>query len=158
MRSQIARAGLVMTAVIALWGVADGASAATPAVYQASLNAMCRANTVKLHALEAELASARKTGDGRAYTLALGEYFGLGLREDATIETTAVPAAIRPRMAPTIALLRRADADVRAVLADLATGNQTAVLTKARELAALTRPLDNDLDAAGLRDCGSNQT
>jgi hypothetical protein len=148
----------VLVAGLAL--VSDSARAAplsSPARYRASLNAICRANTVKLGALEAELARANKAGDRVAYAVALGEYFGLGLREDATIETTPVPAPLRATMAAATNLLKRVDARVRAVLAALAARNAQAMEAEARQVAALGGPINRALDTAGLRDCGSNQ-
>ena len=101
--------------MVALSGGAHATAAPSPARYRAEMNAMCRRTTVKLHTIEAELTTARNAGDARAYVLALGEYLGLGLREDATIEKTPVPASLRPVMAPVLSVLKRIDGHVRAL-------------------------------------------
>jgi hypothetical protein len=140
-----------------LAGSAGATAAASPARYRSTLNAMCRKNTVQLHTVEAQLASARTAGDARAYTLALGKYFNLGLREDAAIETTPVPTALRARVAPAIKLLRQADRYVHGALTAAGQGDAALLETDVLKLQALSVRLDHDLDAAGLRDCGSNQ-
>jgi hypothetical protein len=127
-------------AVAALSGVAYAATAPSPARYRAELNAMCRSTTVKLHAIEAELATARKAGDAQAYALALGEYLGLGLRENATIEAAPVPAALRPVMAPVLSILKRIDSRVRALLTSVAAGNSKALQADIAQVAALSGP------------------
>jgi hypothetical protein len=121
------------------------------------LNAICRANTVKLHRLEGQLAASRKAGDARAFAFALGEYFGLGLREDATIETAPVPTALRSLMAPVVSVLRHADGHVRIVLAAIVGGDRSTVQSELKQIVALSGTINKNLDAAGLRDCGSNQ-
>lgn len=144
--------------VVALSGVAHAAAAPSPTRYRAEMNAMCRRTTVKLHTIEAELRTARNAGDARAYALGLGEYLGLGLREDETIETAPMPASLRPVMAPVMSVLKRIDGHVRAMLTGIATGNGKALQADVSQLAALSGPANRDMDAAGLRDCGSNQT
>ncbi len=135
----------------------DATAASPPAQYRSSLNAMCRKNTIRLHAVEAQLTRARNAGDASAYTIALAKYFDLGLHEDAALETTPVPAALRARMAPAIKLLRQADRYVRGSLAAAGQGNGALLETDVLKLQALSTRLDRDLDTAGLRDCGSNQ-
>jgi hypothetical protein len=119
---------------------------------------MCRANTVKLHALEARLKRAERAGNSQAYALLLGEYLGLALRQDAVIESTPVPTRLRRLMAPPIARLKRVDNELRAVLTDIASGYQAALAIDLHRVVVLSRPLNHELDAAGLRDCGSNQS
>jgi hypothetical protein len=148
---------LLALGVAVLVSPASTAAATSPAKYRSTLNAMCRKNTVRLHTIEAQLASARTAGDAQAYTLALGKYFALGLREDATIETTPVPSALRARMAPVIKLLRQADRYVHGALTAAGQGNATLLETDVLKLQALSGRADRNLDAAGLRDCGSNQ-
>jgi hypothetical protein len=140
-----------------LSSAALAAAAPTPTAYRAELNAICRANTVKLHQLVGRMAASRKAGDERAFAFALGEYFGLGLREDATIERAPVPMALRSQMAPVVSVLRQADGHVRAVLAAIANGDRTNVQSELKAVVSLSGTINQGLDAAGLRDCGSNQ-
>jgi hypothetical protein len=149
-----------MMAVELLWlsGLAHAGSMLTPAAYRAGLNAICRANTVKLHQIGAHLASARETGDAHAYAYAVGQYLGLGLGEDAVIEKTPVPPALRPVMTPVVRTLRKVDMHVRAVLLGLENGDSTTVQTEIKTVVAMSGSVNTVLDAAGLRDCGSNQS
>jgi hypothetical protein len=147
-----------VAALVTLGVIASTASASTPAAYRASLNAMCRADTLKLHALEAKLRRAEQTGNHAAYAVLLGQYLGLGLRQDAVIETTPVPRKLRRLMGRAISLLKQADNEVRAILTDIASGYQTALQIDLHRLIALNGPINRRLDAAGLRDCGSHQS
>jgi hypothetical protein len=118
---------------------------------------MCRRTTVQLHAIEAQLGRARTAGDAFAYGVALGKYFKLGLHQDAVIETTPAPAALRTATAPAVRLLRQADRHVHAAFTAASQGNGTLLQSEVLKLQALAPGIDQALDAAGLRDCGSNQ-
>jgi hypothetical protein len=144
----------VLTSVFA----AVASAAQSPAGYRAGLNAMCRSNTVKLHTLGAEMARAQQANDSRTIAFDFGKLLGIALREDATIEATPVPAQLRTEMAPAQRLLKAADAIGRKALQDLAAGDGTGAVAELKKLDPLQRPINRNLDAAGLRDCGSNQT
>jgi hypothetical protein len=138
--------------------VAGASAAQSPAGYRAGLNAMCRTNTVKLHMLRAEMTRAQQANDTRTVAVDFTALLGIGLREDATIEATPVPAQLRTEMAPAQRLLKAADAVVRKALQDLAAGDGAGAVAELKKLGPLTRPVNRYLDAAGLRDCGSNQS
>lgn len=138
--------------------VAGASAAPSPAGYRAGLNAMCRSNTVKLHTLKADMTRAQQANDTRTVAFDLGALLGVGLREDAAIEAAPVPAQLRTEMAPAKRLLRAADAIVRKALQALAAGDGTGTVAELERLGSLDRPVNRYLDAAGLRDCGSNQT
>jgi hypothetical protein len=137
---------------------AVASAAQSPAGYRARLNAMCRSNTVKLHAIKAEMTRAQQANDSRTIVFDFGELLGVGLREDATIEAAPVPSQLRTEMAPAQRLLKAADAIVRRALHDLAAGDGTGALAELKKLSPMEPPINRYLDAAGLRDCGSNQT
>ena len=119
---------------------------------------MCRSNTVKLHTLKADMTRAQQANDTRTVAFDLGALLGVGLREDAAIEAAPVPAQLRTEMAPAKRLLRAADAIVRKALQALAAGDGTGTVAELERLGSLDRPVNRYLDAAGLRDCGSNQS
>jgi hypothetical protein len=157
MSSTHRRVALLALGALALHGAGSAASVSSPARYRGAVNAMCRRTTVQLHAVEAQLARARTAGDAHAYGVALDRYFNLGLHEDAVIETTPVPAALRSTTAPAIELLRQADRHVHAVLTAASQGNGLLLQSEVLKLQALAPRINKALDAAGLRDCGANQ-
>jgi hypothetical protein len=146
----------VLLAALAV-GSAPGSTQATPQ-YRAELNAMCRSTTVALRAIEAKLAAARAARNAQAYAVDLGVYLGLGLREDATIEATPIPAAVRSTMAPVVSVLRRIDRNIRAGIASIRTGNVSALQAALVQAARLTSTINLGMDRSGLRECGSNQS
>ena len=144
-------------AVLASASVAVASPAQQPASYRAQLNAMCRTATVELHTLKAEMIRAQQAHDARTAAVDLGELIGLGLREDAIIERTPVPAPLKADMAPAIRLLEAADVVVRKALADFTSGNSAGGVAMLKRAGQVSAPVNHYLDAAGLRDCGSNQ-
>jgi hypothetical protein len=147
---------LLIAAVVALL-CATAASAATPAQYRAHVNAICRTYTPKFKRLEAAMTAAQKANQPKAYGVALGELLVYALAQDRQVEAVAVPASLQARMKPILARFRLADTHIRAALADARAGNSQMLLTELKAISAATNGLNTKLDAAGLRDCGSNQ-
>jgi hypothetical protein len=54
--------------------------------------------------------------------------------------------------------MRTIDGHIRATIADAGAGKSQAMLAELLKIGDLAKPLNAQLDAAGLRDCGSNQT
>jgi hypothetical protein len=133
------------------------AIAATPAQYRAHLNTICRSYTPKLNQLGNAMTKAQQANDPKAYGIALGKSLVLGLAQDVQIEHEAVPAPLRAQMTPIFATLKRIDAHVRTALAAAKAGNSKKMLAELNAVEPLIPPLNAKLDAAGLRDCGSNQ-
>lgn len=147
-----------MSLWIAVSACATAASAApTPAAYRSGLNAMCRSTTLTMRTLSAEMKRAQQAKDWHVYGLAFGQLLGAGLREDATIEATPIPTRLRPQMVPAIRLIEKADVIVRRAVRIFAAGNLSGGLAELKKLAPYSAPVNRYLDAAGLRDCGSNQ-
>ena len=145
-----AAAGLVLAA---------GAAAATsPDAYRAQVNALCRSYTPSLRKAEAALSKAQKANDGRALGVAIGQLLGLGLAEDAKIEGTPVPAAMRAQMTPILSLLKVVDGHARLAIARAAAGDANGLSAELTKIGQVGATLNKRLDAAGLRDCGSNQS
>jgi len=149
---------LLVLALLLAAVLSSTAAAATPAQYRARLNAMCRANTVQIRLVEAELRRAQAAQDARGLGIALGKLIGITLRQDARIEATPVPPALRTKMLPTIRILERADAVMRKLVGDAAAGRGTEILAGFRRLEAMAPTVNRRLDAAGLRACGSGQS
>jgi len=133
------------------------AAAATPTAYRAQVNAICRAYTPAFHRLQAQMNTATKTKDGRAYGLALGQALALALQQDRRVEAVPVPAALKPQVTPILTLMRKIDTEVRLALDRAIAGDTNGMVTRLKAVSRQTKPLNAMLDAAGLRDCGSNQ-
>jgi hypothetical protein len=145
------RPKLVLCAVIAfaaLLAVA-AAGAATPAVYRAQVNAICRGYSPTLKQLEAQYNAAEKKKDQTGQGLALAQMFGAILSEDTRVESVPVPAALTATIAPLLKTLRTMDSHIRA-----SKTRGPSELVAAAQLAGAVQKL---YDNAGLRDCGSNQ-
>jgi len=151
---------VIAIAAIACLGLAAGAAAATPspAAYRTHLNAVCRSYTPGLDRAEASLSKAQKANDARGLGIAIGQLLGLGLAEDAKIVGTPVPAAMQAQMAPILSRLRTIDAHARLAISKAAAGDGKGMGAELAEIGRLSSGLNKRLDAAGLRDCGSNQS
>jgi hypothetical protein len=153
-------AGVVCVAVAVALSVfvATAIATPTPAAYRTGLNAMCRKSTVAIAKLAVELRRAQQAKDWHRFGFVSGEMLGVGLREDATIEATPIPAQLRPQMVPAIRLLKKADAMIRQAIRMFVAGDGAGGVAELKKIQPLSAPVNRYLDAAGLRDCGSNQS
>jgi predicted ATP-grasp superfamily ATP-dependent carboligase len=147
---------LALTLLVGLLAC-GAATAATPAQYRTHLNAICRSYTPKLKQLGNAMTKAQQANDPKAYGIALGKSLVLVLAQDLQLEHVAVPAPLRAQMAPILTSLKKIDAHVRTALAAAKAGNSNKVFAEVSAIQPLIPPLNAKLDAAGLRDCGSNQ-
>ena len=154
------RAKLIMTAAVAVAALAlAGAAAATTSdAYRAQVNALCRGYTPAVKKASAQLTAAQKANDAKAWGYSLGVLLGLGLSEDAKIRATPVPAAMSAQMTPILRLVKTVDADVHLALTKLSAGDGNGAGALLTKVAQIGKSLNKMYDAAGLRDCGSNQT
>jgi hypothetical protein len=150
----------VTTVVLAalVLAAAGAASAATPAAYRTKVNGICRSYTPKFKTVEAQMRKAEAAKDYTGYGVALGKMLVLGLNQDLRVEAVPVPAALKTTMAPIIARMKKVDVYVKAALGDAAQGYVTAMLADLKKIDQVGAPLNRMLDAAGLKDCGSNQS
>ena len=150
-------AAVILTVAL---GVAapSAASAQTPAGYRAQLNGLCHGYTPKLRADQNAMQKATKAKDWKAFGYALGHYLALALAEDRQIESTPVLSALRTQMTPILRLLRTADGHARLALRKGAMGDGRGMVAELDKISKLAKPLNGQLDRAGLRDCGSNQS
>jgi hypothetical protein len=146
----------LLTALIALL-VASAATASTPAQYRAKVNSICRTYTPTFKKLEATMKQSEKANNQRAYGLALGKLLVLGLVQDARIEKEPIPAALRAQMTPIVTRFKKIDLHVRAALAAAQANDPKAMSTQLHAASTIGAGFNAKLDAAGLRDCGSNQ-
>jgi hypothetical protein len=139
---------------------AAGAAAVTPspAAYRAHANAVCRTYTPTFKKAKANLTKAQKENDARGLGVAIGQLLALGLAEDAKIESMPVPAAMRTQMAPILSRLKAIDAHARLAISKAAAGDSNGMGAELTKIGQLSAGLDKRTDAAGLRDCGSNQS
>jgi hypothetical protein len=146
----------LLTALVALL-VAPAATASTPAEYRAKVNSICRTYTPTFKKLEATMTQAQKANNQQAYGVALGKLLVLGLVEDARIEKEAIPTALRAQMTPIFTRFKKIDVHVRAALAAAQASDPKAMSRQLKAAATIGEGINATLDAAGLRDCGSNQ-
>ena len=151
-------ARLLALATLAALVLAAAAAAATPAQYRAKVNGICRGYTPTFKKLEAKMAAAQKSGDNQSYAVALGQLLVNGLMQDTKVEAVPIPSALRARMRPLIAQLKLVDARIRAAVLAAANGDQAQFATNLAAIQKIAPTLNAKFDAAGLRDCGSNQT
>jgi hypothetical protein len=153
-------AGVVCVAVAVALSVfvATAIATPTPTAYRTGLNAMCRKSTVAIAKLTVELKRAEQAKDWHTFGFVSGQMLGVALREDATIEATPIPAQLRPQMVPAIRLLKKADAMIRQAIRMFVAGDGAGGVAELKKIQPLSAPVNRYLDAAGLRDCGSNQS
>jgi hypothetical protein len=125
--------------------------------YQAQVNALCRANTPRFKQLETDMAHAKLSGDLHRAAYDFGAALALTLKQGAQIEKMPLPANAGTRMNIALRALHAVDLQLHRVIA-AAVANDSATLRPAlARLSTLSAPLNSEFDAAGLRDCGSNQ-
>ena len=156
--SGIVKRALLLTTVVALIAATAATAALTPTQYRAKLNAMCRGFTPKMKTQERAMTAAQKANNPQAYGQALGKLLVYTLQEDANIESTPVPAAMRTQMTPIITTLKKADTHIRAAIQAAINNNAQGLTTQLKAAGTVAKGLNAKLDAAGLRDCGSRQT
>jgi hypothetical protein len=144
-------AGLVLTA---------GSAAATPspAAYRAQANALCRTYTPAMKKAKTNMNNAQKKNDARGLGVALGQLLALGLSEDARIESMSVPATMLAQMTPILTKLKAIDVHARLAISKAAAGDGNGMGAELTKISQLSTGLNKRTDAAGLRDCGSNQS
>ncbi len=108
------RIATAIAAVAVLVPAVAAAATPSPAAYRAQVNALCRSYTPGLEKAKANLSKAQKANDAHGVGLAIGRLLALGLAEDAKIESTPVPAAMRAQMAPILSRLKTIDVHARA--------------------------------------------
>jgi hypothetical protein len=146
----------LVAAVVALLA-ASAATAATPAKYRTTLNGICRAYTPKLKSAEDTMAGATKANRPQKFEVGLRTYLLLGLKQNHQLESVRVPRRLQKQMKPIIKRLKKIDPHVRSALAHSRSGNIKITRSQLLMVTKLSEPLDGQLDAAGLLDCGSNQ-
>jgi hypothetical protein len=158
MRS-IALARLLVAIGLAALGVGTVALGATPAQYfRARLNAECKSYTPRFHTLEDEMASEQRGSRTRAYFVDLGRFFSLLLSEDTDIERADVPSTLALKAARIRTLLRGADEDLRSGLVASSEENAHRASVILARIGSLGPLVNEALDRAGLRACGSDQS
>ncbi|HEX4526703.1 MAG TPA: hypothetical protein VH108_08195 [Gaiellaceae bacterium] len=129
----------------------------TPTIYRAQLNAVCRSYTPRFKKYEAQIAAAQKAGNNHALGYVLGELLATALLQDSQLERAPVPPALESRLTPIIARLRQADLHIRLFLGASGRADAQTMGAEWTKLGKIGAPLNRMFDAAGLRDCGSNQ-
>jgi hypothetical protein len=124
------------------------ALARSVALYQARLNAMCRATRPKLVAAQEAMSRAADHGE---WEIAFRKDVKLGLAENSMIVAAPVPSPLKGTMNQAIIGLKRLDTTMSRAERSLLAGNEPqALLGRASSLETQS---DRYLDAAGLRDC-----
>lgn len=127
------------------------------AKYRAQLNAVCRSYSPKFRATEAAIAAAQSDQNRGVYFASYGRFFSLILAENATIESTVAPPAMKTVMTHPVALLRAIDPALRTGLNAARQEATSGLVNAVTQANAASAAINRALDRAGLRDCGSNQ-
>lgn len=148
-----------LTLVIALLALlsASTATAATPAKYRKTLNAICRAYTPKLMAAQDQMSLATKGQRKSHFEAGLRTYLKLEILQFDQVLRVDVPKGIAKQMNPALKTIKKLNPHLRSALAHSRAGNLAAERFQMRMIIRDSAPLNGQLDAAGLIDCGSNQ-
>ena len=148
-----------LTLAVALLALlaASAATAATPVKYRTTLNAICRAYTPKLKAAEDTMTNATKSQRANVFASGLRTYLALQIKQNHQIERVRVPKRLTRQMKPALKTLRKLDPHLRSALANSRAGDIKATRSQMGTIIKISGPLNGQLDAAGLIDCGSNQ-
>jgi hypothetical protein len=150
----------IVLACLAAGALAVPASAAHAdrAAYVGRVNAICRSFTPKMQAAERTGKAAYAAGNAHRYAYELGIVLGLSLTQADEVQRVPVPADFARPMARPLMQLKKVAGAERTLLARALAGDEAGVLVASARLSAVGPPLNRELDAVGLRDCGSNQT
>jgi hypothetical protein len=153
------RLTLALAVVVALLAssAATAASSASPAQYRKSLNAICRAYTPKIAAAEDQMGRATKSQRKNVFEAGLRSYLSLQLKQSRQIERVRVPGLLARSMKPALKTLHKLDPHYTSALAHARSGDIKATRSQMSTIIRISEPLNGQLDAAGLIDCGSNQ-
>lgn len=143
----------------ALLGIsaASAAASVSPAKFRAELNALCRTYSPKFKAAETSITKAQSAEDPLAYYAGFGRFFSLVLTEDSSIEIAVPPVPLKAQMARSVAALKAVDPVLHAGVHSAGTYDAKGVASTVKKMNAAAGSINGSLDAAGLRDCGSNQ-
>ena len=151
--------GITALALAAALALASAAAAnANAAAYRAQVNAICRSYTPKLRTVAADMAAAEKAGDNKRWGYDVGYALALALKEGLRVERAPVPADAKRQMVAPLRLLHAADVALQHALTAAVAGDTKTFTAEAAQVSKLSMPLNRAFDAAGLRDCGSNQS
>ena len=145
---------LAVVAASAAWA---NAAPSNLTQYRSQVDALCRSYTPRIKRAQTAMQAAQKAGNAHEAAYQLGVALGATLAEGLRIEATPVPADARTIMAKPLGLLRFVDSHARTMLQAALAGDQTTFFSEAATIKRVAMPLNNDFDAVGLRDCGSNQ-
>lgn len=126
--------------------------------YKAHLVAVCNANTPSLKVYAQRIVDAQAANDANAALLNYRLALQVGLKQNATIEATPVPAAAKARMAPILAKLRAQDPLIRQAITATRNGSGLTLQALVKKIDVLGTAANRLFDAFGLRACGSSQT
>jgi len=147
-------AGLAVALVAATAALAGSSDAAA---YRAQVNAICRSFTPTFTRLENDMAAARRAGDSRRYAYDVGALLALTLKETVRVQKAPVPPDARERMAAPLRLLHTVELQLRRTITAAVNADAQGFAAELKRLTRVAAPLNKSFDAAGLRDCGSNQ-
>jgi hypothetical protein len=131
---------------------------ATAAQYRTQVNALCRSYTPKLKQVEGDMARAKAAGNGQVYLHDFGVLVGMSLVEGRRVERAPLPQTGAAVFVKPLRLLHAVDGHLQQMIGSIVAGDGAGLLRESAALSKIAAPLNPLLDAAGLRDCGSNQT
>jgi hypothetical protein len=149
---------LAVVCVVAVAASTATAASANLAQYRVKVNALCRTYTPKFKKVEADMLAAQRAGNAQRAAYDVGVLIGGSLAEGTRIEAIPVPADAHTVMAKPLRLLRSVDGHAKNLLRAAAAGDRATMASELTTMQRVATPLNHAFDAAGLRDCGSNQS
>jgi hypothetical protein len=147
----------VALAAAVLGATAAAATAASPARYRGTMNAICRVYGPKLVAQQEAMSHASVARKTQKFEVALREYLTLSLRQNHQLEAVKVPRSLQRTMKPVLRLMKKVDPHLFKALVGSRHGDVKAVRSQLKTVARIGQGLPGRLDAAGLLSCGSLQ-
>jgi uncharacterized protein (DUF1501 family) len=147
----------VALAAAVLGVMAAAATAASPAKYRTTMNAICRVYGPKLVAQQENMAHASVAQKTAKFEIALRKYLALSLRQNHQLEAVRVPRSLQPTIKPVVKLMKKVDAHLFKALVSSRKGDVKSARSQLKTVARIGGTLPGQLDAAGLISCGSLQ-
>jgi uncharacterized protein (DUF1501 family) len=152
------RLGFTIALTAAVLGVtAAAATAASPAKYRDSMNAICKVYGPKLVAQQDAMSHASVARKTQKFEVAFRKYLVLSLRQNHQLEAVKVPPSLRPTMKPVVKMMKKADAHLFKALVSSRHGDLRAARSQLKTLSLVAGQLPSQLDSVGLISCGSLQ-
>src|SRR5437763_6555734 len=130
------RLAVTVALAVAVLGVAAAAAtAANPAKYRDTMNAICHAYGPKLVAQQEAMSHASVARKTQKFEVALRTYLTLSLRQNHQLEAVKVPRSLQPTMKPVLEVMKKVDPHLFKALVGSRHGDVKAVRSQLKTVA-----------------------